>query len=80
MTKNDNDNIVHFPRKIEFKRDPVPVLCEIAGKTLTDVLILGSTEDGTIKMITTQEDVADILFYLEAAKFSIMEGGLSEPE
>jgi|TARA_E500000178_G_scaffold262673_1_gene259717 hypothetical protein len=80
MTENDNDNIVHFPRKIELKKDPVPVLCEIAGKTLTDVLILGSTEDGTIKMITTQEDVADILFYLEAAKFSIMESGLSEPE
>lgn len=80
MTKKDNDNIVHFPRKIEFKTDPVPVLCEIAGKTLTDVLILGTTEDGSIKMVTTQEDIADILFYLEAAKFSIMDGGLSEPE
>ena len=80
MTKNDNDNVVHFPRRMELKKDPVPILCEIAGTIFKDVVILGTAEDGSIKIVTTQEDVADILFYLEAAKFSIMEGGLSEPE
>jgi len=50
-------------------------VCEVAGQMLKDVVIMGEAEDGTIKMMTTQPDPAEILFYLESAKFAIMAGG-----
>ena len=56
----------------------MPVVCKIAGETLKDVVILGEDHDGEIKMITTQGDVAEILFYLESAKFAIMQGGFDD--
>jgi len=79
---SDNDNIVYLkqPQKIEVVLDPVPIICEYASKIYKDVVILGQAEDGTIKMMTTQEDVADILFYLESAKFSLLGSGVEEPE
>lgn len=80
MTTEDNDNVVYLPKRIEIKMDAVPLLCEIAGKTLEDVVILGTAHDGSIKMITTQEDVSDILYYLETAKFALMSDGLDYPE
>ena len=44
-----------------------------------DVVILGSDkETGAIKMMTTQEDVADILFYLEVAKKAILDQGVHD--
>ena len=76
------DNVVYLeqPNKIEVVLDPVPVVCEYASKIYKDVVILGEAEDGSIKMMTTQEDVADILFYLESAKFSLLGAGLQEPD
>ena len=56
----------------------MPVVCKLAGETLKDVVILGEDHDGTIKMITTQPDVAEILFYLESAKFAMMQGGFDD--
>ena len=78
----DNDNIVYLkqPQKIEVVLDPVPIVCEYASKIYKDVVILGEAEDGPIKMMTTQEDVADILFYLESAKFSLLGSGVEEQQ
>ena len=77
---SDNDNIIYLkqPQKIEVVLDPVPIVCEYASKIYKDVVILGEAEDGSIKMMTTQEDVADILFYLESAKFSLLGSGVEE--
>ena len=44
------------------------------------MVILGEAEDGTVKMMTTQPDPAEILFYLESAKFAIMSGGINDDE
>ena len=76
------DNVVYLeqPNKIEVVLDPVPVVCEYASKIYKDVVILGEAEDGSINMMTTQEDVADIFLYLESAKFSLLGGGLQAPE
>jgi len=74
MTKKV-DNVAYLNKKLQFTQDPVPTVCELAGQTLKDVVILGEAEDGTIKMMTTQPDPAEILFYLESAKFAIMAGG-----
>jgi len=57
----------------DFERFKVSKLCNDASEMLEDVVILGSTSDGTVKMMTTQDDVADILFYLEVAKKTILE-------
>ena len=70
-----DDNVVYLHSKLVFKADPVPTVCELAGQMLKDVVIMGEAEDGTIKMMTTQPDPAEILFYLESAKFAIMAGG-----
>ena len=57
----------------DFERFKVSKLCKDASEMLEDVVILGSTSDGTVKMMTTQDDVADVLFYLEVAKKTILE-------
>ena len=41
---------------------------------------LGEAEDGTIKMMTTQPDPAEIIYYLENAKYAILAGGLDDDE
>ncbi len=70
----DNDNVVYLSgnKTVTFEKHPVPDVCELAGKTLQDVVILGEAEDGSIKMMTTQSSVPDILFYLETAKLAIL--------
>jgi hypothetical protein len=71
MTKKE-DNVVYLNKKIEVKMVSVPELCHAAGEILEDVLIIGAAHDGSIKMITSKDDVSEILFYLETAKFAIM--------
>ncbi len=74
----NDDNIIYFskeqPKIDKIDASAVEVLCDIAGRNLEDVVILGADKDsGAIKMMTTQEDVADILFYLEVAKKAILD-------
>lgn len=69
-----DNNVVYLNKHLRLLSEPVPAVCEIAGELMQDVVILGTAKDGTIKMMTTQGDVADILFYLESAKFAIMQG------
>jgi len=78
-----DDNIIYFskdqPNIDKIDASAVEVLCDIAGRHLDDVVILGSDkETGAIKMMTTQEDVADILFYLEVAKKAILDQGVHD--
>lgn len=72
-------DIISFPKQVMLLDDnPVPTVCEIAGQTLKNVVILGETEDGEVKMMTTEPDIADILFYLESAKLAILSGGMND--
>lgn len=75
-----SDNVVYLENKLNFTKDPVPSVCEMAGKMLKDVVILGEAEDGTIKMMTTQPDPAEIIYYLENAKFALLAGGMDADE
>ena len=75
---SNDDNVVYLGNKFKFTADPVPQVCELAGQTLKDVVILGEAEDGTIKMMTTQPDAAEIIFYLESAKFTLLAGGMDD--
>lgn len=74
------DNVVHLKSRLNFTKDPVPTVCEMAGQMLKDVVILGEAEDGTIKMMTTQPDPAEIIYYLENAKFVLLAGGMEADE
>ena len=58
-----DDNVVYLHSKLVFKK--TTTVCEVAGQMLKDVVILGEAEDGTVKMMTTQPDPAELLFYLE---------------
>jgi len=73
-----DNNVIYLSKRLEFTSEAVPVVCKLAGETLKDVVILGEDHDGAIKMITTQPDVAEILFYLESAKFAMMQGGFDD--
>ena len=73
-----DSNVIYLSKRLEFTTESVPLVCQLAGETLKDVVILGEDYSGSIKMITTQSDVADILFYLESAKFAMMQGGLDD--
>lgn len=76
-----SDNVVYLKDKsIKFIPHSVPVLCEIAGELLSEILILGEAKDGSIKMMTTCESVPDIVFYLETAKLAALGYGLEEEE
>ena len=75
---SDDNNVVYLHSKLEFKKDPVPTVCEEAGQILKDVDILGAAEDGTIKMMTTQPDPAEIIYYLENAKYCLLAGGMDD--
>jgi|TARA_B100000035_G_C20582954_1_gene371881 hypothetical protein len=75
------DNVISFPiQKITKTTDPVAFVCKAAGETFKHVVIMGENEKGQVQMITTVADPAEVLWYMEAARFGIMTGGLEDEE
>jgi len=75
-----SDNVIKFPYKMRRTVKPVPMVCEMAADQFEQIVVLGtSKEDGMVQMITTIKDPAEVLWHLESAKFSIMQG-LEEEE
>ena len=75
-----SDNVINFPYKMRRTVKPVPMVCEMAADQFDQIVILGtSKEDHMVQMITTIKDPAEVLWHLESAKFSIMQG-LEEKE
>ena len=75
-----SDNVIKFPYKVKRTVKPVPLVCELAAKQFDQILIVGTNaEDGFVQMITTMKDPAEVLWHLESAKLSIM-NGLEEEE
>ena len=72
-----SDNVVQF-HKVKRTRDSVPVLCELAGENFKNVIIMGENHDGDIQMVTTVSDPAEVLWYMEAARFGIMTGNMED--
>jgi metallophosphoesterase superfamily enzyme len=71
------DNVVQF-HKVKRTKDPVPVICELAGENFKNVIIMGENHDGDIQMVTTVSDPAEVLWYMEAARFGIMTGNMED--
>jgi hypothetical protein len=51
----------------------------MAAETFEQLVIMGQNKQGQVQMITTLKDPADVLWYMEAARFGIMQG-LEEEE
>jgi hypothetical protein len=76
-----SDNVIQFPYKIRRTVKPVPRVCELAAEQFEQILILGThKKDSMVQMITTMRDPAEVLWHLESAKFSIMQGLEEEEE
>lgn len=73
-----DDKIVYLKHRLKLTKKPVVSVCEIAGDLLEDVVIMGKARDGTIKMMTTQPDSAELLYYLETAKYALLSGEMDE--
>lgn len=73
-----DDKIVYLKHRLKLTKKPVVSVCEIAGDLLEDVVIMGKARDGTIKMMTTQPDAAELLYYLETAKYALLSGEMDE--
>jgi len=75
-----SDNILKFPYKIRRTEKPVEVVCQIAADCFEEIIIVGTTKDGQIQMITTIKNSADVLWSLENARHAIMQGLEEEDE
>ncbi len=67
-----------FVHKVRIDKEPVPAVCELAGSVCKEVIIMGENQEGQVHMITTVSDPAEILWYMEAARFGIMTGGVED--
>ena len=73
------NKVVPFnPHRLQRTKDPVAEVCNTAGEAFKRVLILGENQDGQVQMLTTVEDVSEVLWYMEAARFAIMTGAVDE--
>jgi len=75
-----SDNIIKFPYKIKRTEKPVEAVCDLAAHSFEEIVVMGSTKDGQIQMITTMKSSADVLWALENARFAIMQGLEEEEE
>lgn len=73
------DKVISFPvHRVKKTQEPVPMVCEVASEAFKDIIIMGENHEGQVQMITTVSDPAEILWYMEAARFGIMTGGVED--
>lgn len=66
------DNIVDFTGITKLDMDPDRLLQKVIGK-MEGVLILGITKDGEEYFASSKADAADALYYMERAKYALMQ-------
>ena len=69
-----SDNVLKFPYKLKSTKLPIETVCDMAKKRLDKVVIAGVTKQGQVQLITTFQDPAEVLYYLEMAKTGLMQG------
>ena len=74
------DNVVYLKNRVSRTTDPVPKVCEVASEIFEEIIILGQNKEGQVQMVTTVHDPAELLWYMEAARFGIMLGAAEEDE
>jgi len=67
-----SNNVVRFTGITRHDLDPNLILTN-AQNTLKEVVVLGTTLEGTQYFATSKSDAKDIMWQLETAKFMLME-------
>mgnify|MGYP003660550696 CR=1 FL=1 len=69
------DNVIKFPsHKLKRTKLSVNKVCDMAKENLEQLVIMGINKEGGVQMITTFQDPAEVLWYLESAKIGLMQG------
>tara|TARA_R100001015_G_C4477021_1_gene58747 strand:+ start:176 stop:409 length:234 start_codon:yes stop_codon:yes gene_type:complete len=69
-----SDNIINF-EKIRKTKDPVAKVCSLASKEFRDLMIIGEDKNGELKMVSTLDNYADMMFMMEIIKLGILTKG-----
>ena len=69
-----SDNVLKFPYKLKKTQLPLERVCDMAKARLNKVVIAGVTDQGQVQLLTTFQDPAEVLYYLESAKMGLMQG------
>ena len=73
------NNIIDFDL-IRKAKNPVKKVCDIASKEFKELIVIGEDKDGELRMITTLENYADIVYIMEIIKLGIITKGAEENE
>lgn len=57
---------------------PIERVCDLAKARLENVVIMGVTKQGQVQLISTFQDPAEVLWYLESSKMGLMQGMILE--
>ncbi len=57
---------------------PIERVCDLAKARLKNVVIMGVTKQGQVQLISTFQDPAEVLWYLESSKMGLMQGMILE--
>ena len=71
------DNIINF-ESIRKTKDPVARICNVASKEFENLLIIGEDKKGQLKLVTTIEENADMVYMMEIVKLGLITKGVEE--
>lgn len=69
-----SDNIINFEKILKTK-DPVKKVCDIASKEFREVILIGEDRNGELRMITTLDNYADMMYMMEIIKMGLITKG-----
>ena len=67
--------IIEFPDKDSMSVDPKVVLEVALRRELSDVIVIGYTEDGSFYLSASPDYKPDLMYMVELAKIAILESG-----
>tara|TARA_R100000008_G_C3580879_1_gene168432 strand:+ start:13 stop:264 length:252 start_codon:yes stop_codon:yes gene_type:complete len=73
------DNVIQLD-SIRKTKDPVARICNLASKEFKELLLIGENKEGQLKMVTTIEEPADMLYMLEIVKLGLITKGAENEE
>ena len=73
------DNIITLD-SIRKTKDPVARIWDLASKEFKELLLIGEDKDGQLKIVTTIEEPADMLYMLEIVKLGLITKGAEQDE
>ena len=69
-----SDNIINFEKILKTK-DPVKKVCDIASREFREVILIGEDRNGELRMITTLDNYADMMYMMEIIKMGLITKG-----